>query len=116
MRFFQKAMINSYYWNDEKIKDLHEDVIKRSIGTYRGFFSEYGQAVRINKLDLIKEKEIINDINNEDKLKRHRYIMDFIKDDSSKVVKLTVYFSYLERTLINLYNFRLLDCASIRAG
>ena len=116
MRFFQKAMINSYYWNDENIKNLHEDVIKRSIGTYRGFFSEYGQAIRINKLDLIKEKEIINDINNEHKFKRDRYIIDFIKDAQSKIMKFTVYFSYLEWTLINLYNFRLLGCASIRAG
>ena len=116
MRFFEKAILNSYYWNDEKIKDLHESVIKRTIGTYKGFFSNYGQAIRINKMDLIQEKEIIKDIDKGNKLKKNKYIIDYIKEVKSEVNNTFIFLNSLERKFIDLLELMLLDYTSIRAG
>ena len=104
MKFFEEAILKSYYWNDENIKDLHESVIKRSIGTYRGFFSDYGQAIRISKMDLIREKEIIKDVGKDNKLKKNEYIIDYINEVKSEINRKIVSVKETEIEFINLFN------------
>lgn len=120
MRIFQEAIIRWYYWNDKNLKYLHEKVLRNNIGIYKGFFDEYGQALRIDFMNFICEKDIVENIYISDHIRKnmsrrnneklYKYILD--SDDAKRDIEGRLSFAGFIELFYNL----LLDEKLARAG